>query len=655
MAEEAKIVRLVEEEIAGEDIGPRLGEWYWVRSKDYKGKIRKRFACIIEIGTNYYELEAPSGTTWRIHIDNFFRVCKPVKNPKKVISKSINKYKRRVQALMAEVQEITRRLGVAPHDQLAEAAPETQALATISGNQDFGGYSSSLVKAKDKDLPELFRQIRDANESMATWMKADIIPLQATVGDLREIIEKIEDRIFSVELYAGLTEQVIKVADGEPAQMGDKLHLMQRRLYMDEECLAHYRAGGMDWNNLGEFDAWLAEPENRDRILPFPRCMVSFQVRRYTKQRRARNLSDFWSIWNLEQADKATFLYVRNGEKIYCIATSLDLGEKLFPDFDKQMIGEPMMARMRGRSVDKLITKREYDAMVEHDEAIKAQWEIDKKSIPKKDWFHKSPEFKLKLRFDNYEPFDDSSVYYDEMTKKLAKEIRHYNRIALIIQGLFDRSPILHPHPPVKTWTQEGFERAVELVYDQDKALHPDEKPDIEAYMAELNAQIEEGSFVIGQRDFWRRKEGEKETNRRVRSWRYKSDECEVEFYEPYGNPGPKYIAQIENIGPRSKRAQFTWMRERLHRRYSYESDEIETKIEVPLSKLFNVSAYKPGDFKRFFQDPRTRSEYLEWAPFLIAAEEFHAGNVDPETGRKRKKEKKASKKKRKKKKKKSA
>ncbi len=628
----------------------KLGDWYWLKTESRKGKKKKRFVCITHAGSNYYELKAPDGSEWRIHIDQFFQLCRPVKDPERIISRKIRKYKNQVQALMAEVQEITRRLGVSPHQQIGEATEETQALATISGDQNFKSYSDALVKAKDEDLPGLFKRIRDTHEMLATWMKANVLPLQAQVGDLDEHIERIDDRIFSVELYAGLTEQVIKVAKGEPAAMGDKLYLMQRRLYMDEECLANYRAGGMDWDDLDGFDKWLAEPENRDRILPHPRCMVSFQVRRFTKERKARNLRDLWTIAALEQADKETFLYIRNGEQIYCIATALDFGEKLFPDFDKQMLGEPMMGKMFGDRVDELITRREYDAMVAHDEALEAQWEIDKKKIPKKDWFFKDPLHRRKLNFNQYEPFVDSSVYYDDMSKKLAKEIRHYNRIALIIQGLFDRSPILHPHPPVKTWTQDGFEGAVELVYDQDKALHQGEKPDFEAYMADLAEQIDEDSIVIGQRDFWLRKEGEKETRRRERDYNHKGDAF-VEYYEPYGNHGPNYIAQVERIGPRSKKARFTWMRNRQHHSHDHGYDDIETKIEVSVGRLFNVSAYKPGDFKQFFGDPRTRAEYLQWAPFLIAAEEFHAGNINMKTGmRKRPKKKKITKKKAKKK-----
>ena len=49
--------------------------------------------------------------------------------------------------------------------------------------------------------------------------------------------------------------------------------------------------------------------------------------------------------------------------------------------------------------------------------------------------------------------------------------------------------------------------------------------------------------------------------------------------------------------------------------------------IKVSVETLFNVSAYQPGDFRWFFEDPRTRAQYLKWAPTLLTAEEYHAGN----------------------------
>jgi hypothetical protein len=41
-----------------------------------------------------------------------------------------------------------------------------------------------------------------------------------------------------------------------------------------------------------------------------------------------------------------------------------------------------------------------------------------------------------------------------------------------------------------------------------------------------------------------------------------------------------------------------------------------------------NVSAYTPGDYRMFYDDPRTRTKYAEWAPFCLAAEDYAAGKV---------------------------
>jgi len=56
-------------------------------------------------------------------------------------------------------------------------------------------------------------------------------------------------------------------------------------------------------------------------------------------------------------------------------------------------------------------------------------------------------------------------------------------------------------------------------------------------------------------------------------------------------------------------------------------SPTLPSKIMVPASELLNVSAYTPGDFHQFFDDPRTRAQYLKWAPLLLEAEEYKAGN----------------------------
>ena len=49
-------------------------------------------------------------------------------------------------------------------------------------------------------------------------------------------------------------------------------------------------------------------------------------------------------------------------------------------------------------------------------------------------------------------------------------------------------------------------------------------------------------------------------------------------------------------------------------------------RFTVEVDKLFCLDAYQPGEYLQFFSDPRTREDYLQWAPYLLAAEDFVQG-----------------------------
>jgi hypothetical protein len=59
----------------------------------------------------------------------------------------------------------------------------------------------------------------------------------------------------------------------------------------------------------------------------------------------------------------------------------------------------------------------------------------------------------------------------------------------------------------------------------------------------------------------------------------------------------------------------------------SYEGG-LKTHFKCSDKKVLNVSAYTPGDFLQFYEDPRTRADYLQWAPLLLAAEDWHAAQA---------------------------
>lgn len=622
---------------------PKIGEWYWVREKswDDRKKTVKVLRCVTHIGSNYVELTSAGGSDLRVHADQFHAITAREPDAPRLIKGYIEEHRQATYRLMDEARQITARLGVTQSALTdGSADTETQALTTTVGTGPIKDYKASLVKAKTELLPKIFEQIGKHNEQMATWMKAELIPLRAEADKLKPSIEAIETRIFNVELYAGLVEEIVQIRDGQPAKPTDKVHLFQRRAYMDEECLIDYRGGGMEFRNLEDFDAWMARPENSSRLLPHPRSILAFRVRRTTKERDFPTLSAWVSFLfsRTEDADKLTYLYMRNGEQLFRLRTGVEFTEELFPDLDVRQLDGVLYAEMwNEEKVERLLTEGEYLELKRLYEAEEA-----KLAREREEWQTLSEEEKRKrgspsLSYNRYDRefshsvrYDPDTVSFDDITKYVQAQIAQHNRVALLLQGLFDRSPVFQPHPVWHVWTPGGFEQAVELVYDKSRVLVPTEKPpDFEEYRTRLNALIRVGTHTIGQEDYWEELEAEKENAKHRYSERYYS----VKRYRPYGDPGPGYIAKVA-VCTKTK-CTYRWEKEPSWRTVEKRRGEwlrndvnapVPRSVTAPKDRLFNVDAYTPGDFHLFFDDPRTRADYLQWAPYLLAAEDWHAG-----------------------------
>jgi len=628
----------------------QVGQWYWIRTDrpthhykpdDFEELPADRrssdfdedgnsvdpvlmLACCIEIGSNYVKLESPRHMTWRVHFDEFDLLCRREHHPDEYIGDKIKHHQQTFSALMGEVQQLTRRLAITPIANQLGQQTETQALATCgAANSDMGQYKADLAKAKDKDLPDLFKAMEEQQDKISAWMTASAIPLKVQAQKMKGTIEQVEERIHNVQLYAGLSENVVQVAKGDPADVAEPVHLMQRRLYMDEEALLDYRAGGMEFKSIRKFDTWLAKPENRDRLLPFPRCLVTFRVRRNDKDREWNgSLRDFIRIHVAENADKQTFLFVRNGDQIYRLSTTIDFGDRLFPDFDASHLTSKLWIQLSYGRLDKLVSEDEYRAILKEYEDHKREWE----EAEKKDGENNS--IFAPCMTNKYVPFDRSSVYYDDAAKMIREQINQHNRIVLILQGLLDRSPALHPHPPWKIWTQGGFEQAFRLVYDDSRVLVAGPKPDFEAYRAKLNASLKTGSVTVGQQDEWELHEGEKEANKRDKDYRFRNSDYRPSRWKPYGNKGPGVVAAVADYKPKAKKCVYRWQRVKLIASKYGDEETTDCTLTIDAAKVLNVDAYTPGDFRQFFADPRTRAEYLQWAPMLLTAEDYKAGKT---------------------------
>ena len=645
------------------DDRPEVGSWWWVTSSS--GSLDESscdrpggqwLGCVVEVGSNYAKVRGVR-CSQRVGMDDFHAVCTPESRPREFIDSRVGDHRDQVRSLMGEIRDLCHRLGVPLRQALAAQESSSTALAVVHGVNDVREYRESLVTARERTLPELFAQVREQHEQMATWMRAELIPAEAELRAAEQVTEVISGKIHTVELYAGLQEELVCVREGDPADLGTRVHLMQRMHYMDEECLARYEAGGMDFQDVASFDAWLARDGNFGRILPHERCVVAFRVRRNRKD--YPELEPFISFrYNIK--NKATYLSVRNGRQLWRMSTTVEFGESLFPRReDCDLLGDQeLWVRSDGHDLDDrrgIITRRERDAAIDRHRARRAHlaqklWQWHRAGKPDGEWSCVAVSEELDPKYvgcthvqvgdryrtrgmpddwsassrceaEGYSLLTPDNLYHDDAMRRVRAATLEHNRVAVIVQGLLDRSTCLHPHPPWRIWTPEGFAAGVELVYDVSRAIAPGEAPDFEEYRRQLNRGLRPGCHTIGQRDAWL-----------VHMEDLYGDKARWRCEGRHGR-GPGEIHRVHQVR-RDGSYEFRWTRDRARPKWvdhptrpgylKAEFPEIEVRWSCAADRLTCVDAYTPGDFHLFFDDPRTRADYLEWAPILLACEDWH-------------------------------
>ena len=605
-----------------------VGAWYWYREDrtGYKDETpRRHFVCITHIGSNYIEATDTHHSSWRIKFADAWDVLTPEPEAAAKITQQVKDYQWKIEQTMEDIKRLAISLGLQDFVKVGHQSPDQTDQRGLVLLQDVGNlesYQAQLIELKETKLPELFNEIKNDAKSLTRWMKAESLPLEVEAKNLQERLKGIDSHIHNVSLYSGIAETLVQFADGEPAEIGEKIKLMQRRLYMDEECLLGYEEGGMDFSSLHDFDEWVAKPANRDRLLPFARCVVAMRIRRHHKERSwDGGYISFHQLMHEQRTDEYTYLYIRNGENLYRLCVDWEFDELIFPNPEMFDTSTPMMVKYRWRGIESMITVHEYKERIE-------KGRIAKKLYNKWAKAHKDDSYEAhwknphKRAFEDYqevqshEPFNQDNLYYDDCLADLKKKMDYYNRVSLIIQGLIDRSGVFNPHMPLNIWKPEDFARGIELIYDSSYALNYGEAPDIERYLELNRRHLDEHSVMLGQYDYWFKERGSKYG---------KNNQWELERLDH----GPERIARPAHWMPRAKKAKFCWERERGWRAQYRDGnyDPVPMSITVPASELFDVTAYQPGDYRQFFVDPRTREQYLKWAPLLLTAEEWHNDN----------------------------
>jgi hypothetical protein len=587
----------------------KIGDFYWVKfdgddgknhRKENTGLVRfyegghEHLMCVAKIGSNYvgFKIGADDrcSINCRVHFNTFFKDCTPEPNWRAFLVKQMDRVQKQIQEKTRKLIEKGQEMCLIPKDTLSDGkAEQPQSLlpAVVSG--DPKKHKAELIKLQ-KSLPEIEKEIGELGKDYGVLAVNQALPDLVKLEAIKDALGVVEDRIFTIELYCGILEEAKQIATGEPATIDTPVTIRQQMLFMDEETLFDYDDGGMDFNKVELFDEWVVKPANISRILPEPRGIVAFRVRRENKDYgRPASIADAFRHADWATKNMQTYLLIRNGENVFRIMSDVNFTPRLIPK-----VGE--IGRDQFLKIDPQYVWRESKTHDELNEIV-------------------TPE----------------DVEYDDHVDKVDSLLKHYNRIVILIQGMLDRSTIFHPHLPINLCRKTDMEKWIVLLRDEEKGL-PSNRVTWEGYHKQINSTLERGKWIVVDPKYDERWEGGENPNYDRRGYQ----EPPKRGWQTARMPDLIKVQSIKKDGsavrvswPKGERskAKKVWVESKDrpgwgHYDYDYSSDAMCHEW-IPMGRVFNLSDYNPGDYKMFLCDRSLQGDYLKWAIYLLPAENW--------------------------------
>ena len=226
-------------------------------------------------------------------------------------------------------------------------------LTEYNNTNDDEDNSTALVSLKAKDsyllakndtsltLNELEKKMAIVNLCIQEQQrKFDLLKSKCNnaISIVRRKITRIERALGQIELYLGVSEKIVQIQEGAPADYNEQIVFYQDVLYMDEE-VGDYKDGGITFDKIQDFDSWLLRDNHLDIFLP-SRGVRVFRVRRKGVRGVSINYGDHYVVNpylenNLDYEDKQTYIIIRNGDNVYRIWADLIIYPYLFPKQDE--------------------------------------------------------------------------------------------------------------------------------------------------------------------------------------------------------------------------------------------------------------------------------------------------------------------------------
>lgn len=399
------------------------------------------------------------GTQWRSKREEFWQEWRPAPDGQAQRAAEMAQIMQEMSAMSAKADRVTAEaktynphVGVSGELEGAELGADLAESPTALVQQ----RGSSAVEHKRQlaltkhAIQQFSGEIEVKHKELQALMSEQAAIMQAQVGGLMEVVERAQEAVWTINLYLGKDEQIIRLQEGEDAPPEEPISIRQMVLYMDEECAVRAEEGGIDAMSISEFDLWLkADPKHLQQVLPDRKGMVALKVRRYMKERGDLHP---WLAQKLDEADRQTYFLLRNGENVWRMVTEFNTGTVLVPRRD-----EFLGYFKDGKTGD---------------------------------------------------PLAPGTDRYMEAEKAAGAAKRHYMRAALILQGLIDRSTVFNRSGAgrVNVGDPASYEPGggLRLVQDMEMALS-DGHERFEDWIARVNEGMEVGMRVVGRWDSWDR------------------------------------------------------------------------------------------------------------------------------------------------------
>lgn len=229
-------------------------------------------------------------------------------------------------------------------DELAVIATGSVADALSTGVSS--GMIADLKQAANRELQiatikaewmqEKTKSIGETIQAMTPFYEEQGAAALAQTEDTRSYIAKVLKGIESLDLYVGKDVRIMPIREGASAPRDVPLTFVQRKLIMDEELAVWLDIGyWFDFRSVARFYDALREHNGLvDQIFPTKRCVLVMAT-----TRRSINYKDVYTNAAFNEANKAVFLLVRDGDNVYRVDSPVEshLGaERLFPTKDDQ-------------------------------------------------------------------------------------------------------------------------------------------------------------------------------------------------------------------------------------------------------------------------------------------------------------------------------